>query len=356
MTAVLAVICAALSAACLWLVLRLLRNRPAAGETSGLELKLHQEMAQLQSNLDAKILELSRQMNGQLLQNSEFLSQSHRSYQDAALSVERKLGEVNHAAKTMLEIGRDISSLQNILRSPKLRGGMGELFLEELLKQILPPQYFALQYGFRDGSKVDAALLLEPGIVPIDSKFPLENFTRIFTAANEEDAKASRKLFIADVKKHVDSIAAKYIQPDEGTFDFALMYIAAENVYYEAIIKDDSQQESLAEYARRKNVIPVSPNSFYAYLQAIMRGVKGYHVAQSARMILEGLSQIETEFKKTVPDFEKIGTHLNNALSAYSNTGKRLEKLGGKLSALAPQTGHPEPVESLEEPKEPQLL
>ncbi|MCZ7593391.1 MAG: DNA recombination protein RmuC [Kiritimatiellae bacterium] len=153
--------------------------------------------------------------------------------------VSKNLGQLTVATKQLEEVGKDISSLQDILRAPKLRGNLGELFLGDLLAQILPTEHFELQYGFKGGEAVDAVVKLNAGLVPVDAKFPLESFKRILATESDEAKKAPRREFIRDVKKHVDAIADKYIRPDEGTFDFALMYIPAENVYYETIIKDD---------------------------------------------------------------------------------------------------------------------
>jgi DNA recombination protein RmuC len=248
--------------------------------------------------------------------------------------VEFQLGELKKSAQSMEDIGKDIASLQDILKAPKLRGGLGETFLAELLRQILPEDHFSLQYSFQNGNTVDAVILLGGGMIPIDAKFPLENFRRIQEAGDEAAQKQARKSFIQDVKKHIDQIASKYILPQEGTFDFALMYIPAENVYYETIIKDDLQPESLVEYAVRKKIIAVSPNSFYAYLQLILRGLKGMRIERSAQLILERLSQLETDLGRCFEEFEKLGGHLSNASSSYEKTAKRFEKLKDKLLSI----------------------
>src|SRR5262249_38700258 len=153
---------------------------------------------------------------------------------------------------------------------------------------------FRLQHAFRSGAIVDAAVCLGRNIVPVDAKFPLENFQRLLKAGDEAEKKGFRKAFVADVRRHIDAIAGKYIRPDEGTFDFALMYIPAENVYYETIVRDeaggDGQANGLFEHAIERRVIPVSPNCFYAYLQVILMGLKGMRVEESARQIFQGLA------------------------------------------------------------------
>ncbi len=323
-------------------LLLMVLKKKESGETSGADISrmamdFQKELAALQTTVQSQIQGLSAQVTEQLAQNSQFLIKNHEGYRTAVGQVENRLGELQQATRSMLDIGKDISSLQDILRSPKLRGGLGELFLAELLRQILPEDHFALQYSFRNGTKVDAVIFLGQGIIPVDAKFPLENFKRILEAKGDEDVKAARKSFAQDVKKHVDSIASKYILPEEQTFEFALMYIPAENVYYETIIKDELFPESLASYAQKKKVIPVSPNSFYAYLEAIVRGLKGLRIERSAQIILESLGQLETDFKKLMIDFEKVGSHLSNAQSSYERSLKGFEKLETKLASLENQ-------------------
>ncbi|MBI3314147.1 MAG: DNA recombination protein RmuC [Candidatus Omnitrophica bacterium] len=323
------------SLAILFILRRQDRERNSSGDHAArLMLEFQREITSLRSSLSDQVLALSRQMNDQLTHNTSFLQKTQQSYNDAVGQVQHRLGELQQATKSMMDIGKDISSLHQILQSPKLRGGLGELLLAELLKQILPEDHFALQYTFQNGCKVDAVILLGQGIIPVDAKFPLENFKRLIQATSDENSKSSKKEFIQNVKKHIDDIASKYILPAEGTFDFALMYIPAENVYYETIIKDDNQTESLAAYALRQRVVPVSPNSFYAYLQAIVRGLKGLRIERSAQLILESLGQLETDFKKCLDDFEKIGSHISNASSAYDKVSRRFDKLRDKLSSI----------------------
>lgn len=339
----------AVSALVTFLLLRQRNAPPAEDPVSLWMLQFQKEMTELRSSVKDQFLVLSQRMNEQLEQSNRFLNQTQQGYTQAVGQVQHRLGELQQATQSMLEIGKDISSLQNILRAPKLRGGLGELFLAELLKQILPADHVAFQYAFRDGCKVDAVIFLGEGIIPVDAKFPLENFKRILTASGEEDQRQAKKEFIYDVKKHIDDIASKYILPEEGTFEFALMYIPAENVYYETIIKDEMQPESLASYAIRKKVIPVSPNSFYAYLQAIVRGLKGLRIEHSAQRILESLGQLETDFKKCLADFEKVGDHLKNAQSAFDRTDKHLGKLQERLHSIEVRQDQPLVTEQVTE-------
>lgn len=247
--------------------------------------------------------------------------------------VHKGLGELSEATKRVLEVGKDIATLQDILRAPKLRGSLGELFLGELLEQILPPKYFHLQHRFKSGEAVDAVIILGDKRVPIDAKFPLENFRRVVESQSEEERRLNRRNFVRDVKKHIDTIACKYILPDEGTFDFALMYIPAENVYYEIIIKDEriGEEQALFSYSLNKRVIPVSPNSFYAYLQTILLGLKGMQIEKSTQLIINSLARLQGDLDRFVKEFEVLGTHISHSKSKYDEAEKRLDRLGDRF-------------------------
>jgi len=251
-------------------------------------------------------------------------------------NVKQDLGRMEAVTREVLEKAKNISSLENLLRVPKFRGGLGELFLGDLLAQILPPKHFELQHRFQSGEVVDAVVRLGDNIVPIDAKFPLENFRRSLNAEDDRERDALRKQFNADVRKHITAIAQKYILPDEGTYDFALMYIPAENIYYETILRDDNlgEKRSLFGYATAKRVIPVSPNSFFAYLQVIVLGLKGLQIEKSARDIYQAVSRLQGDITRFRTDFDKIGTHLGNARSKYEAAEKRLDRFTDKLDKL----------------------
>lgn len=250
-------------------------------------------------------------------------------------SVQRSLGGLEEANRKIYEVGKDIASLQDILRAPKLRGGLGEYFLQDLLAQTLPSKHFTLQHAFSSGEKVDAAICLGHALVPVDAKFPLENFKRLLAAGSDNEQAQAKRQFSIDVRKHIDAIAAKYILPDEGTYDFALMYIPAENVYYETIIKDEANGEkNLSQYALSKRVIPVSPNSFYAYLQAIVLGLKGLRIEERAGEILNCLSRLQGDFDRLRDDFTVLGKHLGHAQASFQTAEKRLDRFGHKLAVV----------------------
>ncbi len=290
----------------------------ASQQTAELTYQLNQRLA----NLDRAMRETTGQVNTRL---------------DSAVRVIREvsatMGELSKASEQIFEVGKDISTLQQILKAPKLRGVIGELFLGDLLRQVVPNNY-ELQHRFLSGDTVDAVIKLGPKFVPIDAKFPLENFQRL-SQAGDAERKALRRRFISDVEKHVDAIAKKYILPDEGTYDFALMYIPAENVYYETIIKDEPDEEDLSSYAVSRRVIPVSPNSLYAYLQAIVFGLRGLQIEKRAEEILSHLARLQGDFSRFREDFDTVGNHLTHAHNKYDEAVKRLGQLEGKLEVSA---------------------
>ncbi len=248
--------------------------------------------------------------------------------------VKKSLGSLDEKTQQIYEVGKDIASLQEILRAPKMRGGLGELFLESLLEQIMPRKdFYELQYCFKTGERVDAVIKIGNRLVPVDSKFPLESFKRFVDVQTDEEKRRAKKEFIKAVNTHIDDIAAKYILPDEGTYDFALMYIPAENVYYETIIKDEGfgEEKSIFSHAISKKVIPVSPNSFYAYLQVIILGMKGLKVEEKAQEVIKMLITLKGSLGKFTEDFEVMGTHIDNMKSSYERAVKSLDKFEDKL-------------------------
>ena len=288
---------------------------------------------------------LQQQLNGLQERLDKFGQTVAENLQSSTASMNTRLdnaakvvGDLREKVGQIHEVGKAAAELVNILRAPKLRGGMGELFLGDLLAQILPAEHFKLQHRFRSGEAVDAVIQIGNKFVPVDSKFPLENFRRIVDAQSDSERVAARKQFLRDVKKHVDAIAAKYILPDEGTYNFALMYVPAENVYYETIIKEEAsasgEERPLFSYALEKRVVPVSPNSFYAYLQTILLGLRGMQVEERAQEILNTLARLRGDFEKVQENFRVLGKHLTNAQGSYSESERTLAKFDAKLGQI----------------------
>ncbi len=260
--------------------------------------------------------------------------------------VNQRLGSLAEAARRMQEIGGEIASLQEILRAPKLRGNLGEYLLEDLLRQVLPGGNWAVQHRFRNGTVVDAVIRLGGSLVPVDAKFPLESFQRFTAAAAPADRARARRELARSVKARIDEIAQRYINPDEGTFDFALMYVPAESVFYEIITADAGAESpwELFQYATSRRVIPVSPNSFYSYLMAIAFGLRGMRIGEQARVIVGELARVEESFGAWVEEFALLGRHLRNAGQKFDECQRRVDRFGDTISRI---TGAmlPEPVE-----------
>jgi len=272
------------------------------------------EMIQNSSSQDRKVLMESLHKN----------TQSMNERLDNAAKV---IGDVQKNIGEMSEIGRSMRQLQEFLQSPKLRGNVGEHILKELLSQMMPKESFHLQYGFKSGEKVDAAIKTAAGIVPIDSKFPMENFRKMMGEGSEEEKKFAQREFVRDVRKHIDAISRKYILTDEGTIDYALMYIPSEAVYYEVVNNAD-----LFDYAGSKRVLPVSPTTFYAYLRAILMSFEGHKVEAKARQVLSTIRAIQKDYEKVEENLGVLQKHVNNANNTMGNVLNTFGQLGQKVS------------------------
>jgi DNA recombination protein RmuC len=302
-----------------------------------------EQLSQVGELLKNQLESLTKQVGAQLnttLEVSERSSGKIDARLDTAArvigEVKEALGKLSEANQRVYEVGRDIASLQEILRSPKLRGGLGELFLGDLLAEILPRERYALQHTFQGGETVDAIIRLAERIVPVDAKFPLASFARLKHVDDEDSRLKVKRELIRDVRKHIDSIAAKYIRPGEGTLDFALMYIPAENVYYEVITRDEGLPDDydLFSYAISHRVVPVSPNSFYAYLQTILLGLNGLRLAENITMVLGRLNELEVTFGRVDADFQVVGKHLRNSLNRFQEAQSHLQAFNAQLTAL----------------------
>jgi DNA recombination protein RmuC len=312
-------------------------------QLDALRTQLAQALAGQAQAVGQQLAALTGQLNDRLREGGELAQRSQATLGErldraaqVVGEVQRGLGELREATARVYDVGRDVATLHDILRAPKLRGGLGELLLGDLLAQVLPSAHYTLQHGFRSGERVDAIVRLGNGLVPIDAKFPLEDFRRLLQATDEEERGRARRAFVARVRKHVDDIAGKYIVPDEGTFDFALMYIPAENVYYETIVRDDELggDRGIAAYALERKVIPVSPNCFYAYLQAIALGLRGLRIEEHAEEVLGRLGRLTGELGRFRDEFRLLGKHLGHASQAHTQAERRLDRLAGTLEAI----------------------
>jgi DNA recombination protein RmuC len=240
----------------------------------------------------------------------------------------RFIAQVSKEVGQMSEIGRSMKDLQEFLKSPKLRGNIGEEVLKDLISQIFPKNSFHLQYSFKSGERVDAAIKTDGGILPIDSKFPMENFQKMVKAETKTQKIRSKKTFVSDVKKHIRDISKKYILPEEGTMDFALMYVPSEPVYYEIANIPD-----LTDYARKHRVYPVSPTTLYAHLQMILLSFEGKKIEDRSRQVFRMLRAIHKDYEKTENVLQVLGKHINNTYNQFNNALQSFSLLGQKLSS-----------------------
>lgn len=276
------------------------------------------------------LTQLVSDMRGSMDKSTSSMVMQSRAINERLDRAAMAISGVSKSVGEMTELGRSMKELQEFLRSPKMRGQIGEAVLKDLLGQVLPKQNFHLQYAFKGGEIVDAALQLEQGIIPIDAKFPMENFRKMQKAKDEKEVEVYRKLFITDVKKHIDAISTKYIRPQEGTLDFALMYIPSEPVYYEMI----SNAPDLDDYAYRKRVRPVSPSTMYAYLRAIIMNLEGSKIEAQAGQILAALREISDETDKFGSSLSVLTKHIKNAAASSDDVNTRFTRLNTKISTV----------------------
>ncbi len=253
---------------------------------------------------------------------------------DRLLHATQVIGELKREAGAFSEVSRSMKSLQDYLQSPKLRGNIGEMVLKDLISQMFPVSSYKLQHAFKSGVIVDAIIKTDAGMLPIDSKFPMENFQKLMSTTVKADAEVLRRSFARDIKAHVTAISKKYILPEENTLDFALMYIPSESVFYEVASSDD-----LMDFARTQRVYPVSPNTLYAALQTILLSFEGKKIESRAKEVFKLMRGIQKDFSKTSDSMVTLGGHLTNAYNKFSDVQSQFNTIGQKLSSTRELTG-----------------
>jgi DNA recombination protein RmuC len=256
--------------------------------------------------------------------------------------VRDRLGALQATTRQLERLGESVGEVERLLQVPKLRGTIGERWLEQLLSDVMPSGSFELQYAFRSGERVDAVVRVGDRLVPVDAKFPLEACRRMLLATTEEESERERRVFLRSVRARVDEIAERYLRPEENTFEFAFMYVPAESVYYEAVVRDagGDGDGGLLEYALARKVVPVSPHTFYVYLLVVLHGLKGLEVEARAREILDGLGALRQQFDAFWTAHDKVGTHLTNAARQYEETVRlraRVEDGFARLASAPPE-------------------
>lgn len=273
------------------------------------------------------IRDLERRLTDLMLGQSKTMNEQIYSFIKEATEIRENLKQIGETVK-------DVSTFQDIFKSPKLRGQWGEASLEHILSQHFPQELYKIQYLFSSGEQVDAVLKLPNGrVLPIDSKFPSENFDKMINASGETEKNFFRKNFLEDVKNRIQEIASKYILPSEGTTDFALIYIPAEAIYYE-IINNIGKELDVAGFAWSKKIILTSPNTIYLTLRTIEHWFRDTQISKQTQEILKKLGKIHQDSEKLMEEFRKLGSHLRNASSAYEDSEKRLSLLDEKVEKL----------------------
>jgi DNA recombination protein RmuC len=315
----------------LWLISCVFEGRKEiAGQVNAMNL-LQQQLEGLRG-----MQEIVRQSMDKSLQNGqENISKSLEQHHKTLNEVYKQIGDLQGTSRQLINLNTDVRRLHDVLNSPKLRGQMGEWSLEKLLCDLLPKESFCLQHQFNDGKRVDALIMLNNFSVSVDAKFPLPSFEAMLNCQSTDgELTRLQKQFRKDVMTHVDKIAQSYIKPAEGTLDFALMYIPAENVYYETIIKYEPGETSLVDYALNKKVIPVSPNVLYAYIMTVVMGLHGLQIEKQAAQIRENLKRLDSSFATFASDFKTLGNHIRNTSNKYDEADKKLGRFENQLNQI----------------------
>jgi DNA recombination protein RmuC len=313
-----------------WLITSLVASsRNIAGQSAAIGL-LQQQLEAVKAAEDS-----TRTVINQTLHTSQqSITRNLETSQEVLGLLNSQIVEIQCTNKQMLQLGGEVKRLQDILASPKLRGQIGEWSLNNLLENLLPADSYELQYAFKDGQKVDALIKLAGYSVPVDAKFPLPAFETLLKAETDDERLRLRKQFHKDVSIHIDKIASNYIRPAEGTLDFALMFIPAENVYYETIVKYDDDAKDLLQAALEKRVIPVSPNLLYAYLMTVVMGLHGLQIEKQAAQIRQNLARLNASFSAFLADWDTLGKHIRDSYNKYDEGHKKLDRFGIQLEQI----------------------
>ncbi len=295
----------------------------ANGTSDGLKL-IADQVNELRRSMDYKLGENTKEVSTAL--HRQF-SESQRLIKD----ITNELAQVKETGKQVVGFADQLQSLQDILKNPKQRGILGEYYLETLLKNVMAPGQYQMQYAFKNGEIVDAAVFINNKVIPIDSKFSLENYNKLVEEKNPAERDKLEKLFVNDLKNRIVE-TAKYIRPDEGTLDFAFMFIPHEAIYYDLLVNKigalQEETDSLIQRAASKyKVIIVSPTSFLAYLQTVLQGLKALKIEEKAIDIIKRVGELGVHLKRYEEYHGKLGASLGTVVSHYENSGKEFKKL-----------------------------
>lgn len=308
---------------------RLWKPQPAAKKNDDQSLLLIQNQIQdQQKQIQQQMHELSRTLDARLSDSTKTVLTQAGESAKIVKEVTTELTKVIEGQKQVSALNDQLKNLNDILKNTKQRGILGEYFLETVLKNVLAPGAYQLQYPFEDNSKVDAVIFYQDRVIPIDSKFSLENYNRLATATTDEERKRFEDALKNDLKTRIDE-TSKYIKPSENTVDFAFMFIPSEALYYDLLVNKvgATAERDLIQYAAEKRVFPVSPTTFYVYLQMVYQGLRQEQINKSAQQIIKNIGELQRHLVKYEEYLEKIGTHLSTTTNAYNTASKEFGKI-----------------------------
>ena len=331
-------------------IIYLLFRKPQKTEdpTNNLML-LQQQISDLSEKINSNLSQSARELNQQLQEQS-------RATFGIVKDVTEKLAEITTTNKQVVGFAEQLQSLENILRNPKHRGILGEYYLETLLGNVFQPKQYQLQYGFKNGDKVDAALFVGDKIVPIDAKFSLEKYNQMMSEKDRERREEIEREFKVDIKRRIDE-TAKYIRPSEKTTDFAFMFIPAEGIYSNLLVYKTGtvgiNTHDLLEYAFAKKVIIVSPTSFFAYLQTVIQGLKSLRVEEGIIEIVGRIKDLDRHLKSYETYMDKMGKSLGTTVNMYNDASKEYKKIDKDIYRVTDgKNGGEVEIELLDRPRE----
>src|SRR3990167_8057914 len=290
--------------------------------------------------LQNQIQDLNRSIDEKLGDSSKMFQRQYVESVKVIKDITERLTKLDQTNSQVLNFSEQLKNLQDILQNPKQRGILGEYYLETVLKNVLPPKSYQMQYGFKDGSIVDAVIIVQKKLIPVDSKFSLENYNRILQTRIPEEKVNFEKLFRQDLKNRIDE-TAKYVKPREGTMDFAFMFIPSEAVFYDLLVNKVGAIEAkdLIEYAfKEKHVIIVSPTSFLAYLQTVLQGLRALQIEESAKEIRERVEDLGRHIWSYETYMKKLGGHLGTTVNSYNTAYKELGKIDKDVLRITEKT------------------
>lgn len=304
--------------------------------------------------LQQQINQISEQLNRGLTDSTKAIQEQFKTSADIVKEVTEKLTKLDETNKQVVNVAMQLEGLENILKNPKQRGILGEYFLEALLKNLFQPNQYQLQYQFNNGETVDAVIFIKDKIIPIDSKFSLENYNRILAEKNENKISELEKVLRQDLKTRIDE-TAKYIRPNEETMDFAFMFIPSEGLYYDLLINQVGaiklNTRDLIEYAfKEKRVIIVSPTSFAAYLQTVLQGLRSLQIEESVKDVIKNVVNLGKHLSAYETYMQKLGSNLGTTVNMYNNAYKEFKKVDKDVTKITGESIEVETMQ-LESPK-----